>query len=123
MTGGLGIGSALSFSRALRPSVSKAEASALAAGLATASRAEWLALTRDAEVRVASREGAELDDPVRAWDAARKDASALAPEEVIAAGDHLPCVLSAGDTSAAVLARIDRGRIDRLRWVWSVGPR
>ncbi len=123
MTGGLGLGSALAFSRALKPSVSKREGTALAERLARAagSRSEWLELTRGADVRVSSPSG-ELLDAEHAFDEALKDAPSLTPEEVIVAGDHLACVLAAGETSAAVLARVAKGRIAALRWVWSVDP-
>ncbi len=122
MTGGLGLGSALGFSRALVPELSRDRGSALAERLASAiggDRAEWLALTRGARVTIAGASG-DLHDAERAWDAALERAPRLRVEETIVAGDHLACVLAGGDRAAAILARVEDERIAELRLVWSI---
>ncbi len=125
MTGGLGVSSAMGFSRALVPGVSKKDGRALAERLASAigrSRGEWLELTRTARVSIAELPPAsgERRDATEAWKILER-VKPLAPEEVIVAGDHLACVLSGGDgPAAAILARVARGHIEDLRLIWSV---
>lgn len=124
MTGGLGVASAMGFSRALVPSVSRSEGRALAERLANAigrSRGEWLELTRGARVSVASPTArGDHHDAAEAWRSALESAGTLRPEEVIVAGDHLACVLSNDARALAIIARVARGRIEELRLVWSV---
>lgn len=114
MTGGLGIGSAMGFSRALVPSLSKDRARGLAERLASvigASREGWLELTRAARVTVAG----DPHDAAQAWDATLASAPGMRVEESIAAGDHLACVLASDDRAFAILARVEGSRIAELR--------
>lgn len=123
MTTGLGLGSAMGFSRALMPSLGKAEGRALAERLAGAiggSRAEWLALVGAAELDVASPSGGEaLRDPSEAWEAAIAGAGPRRVDEVIVAGDHLACVLG-GDRAVAAIARVAKGELRSLRVLFEV---
>ncbi|HEY8430228.1 MAG TPA: nuclear transport factor 2 family protein [Sandaracinaceae bacterium] len=125
MTGGLGIGAAVGFSRALVPSLSRAEGRALAARLAEAvrDRSVWLALTERARVSVSalSPHGGDHRDAKTAWDAALAGTSEVSPEEVIVAGDHLACVLAqrGGSRALAAIARVARGAVIDLRLIWS----
>lgn len=118
MTGGLGIASAMGFSRALVPSLSRDRGRALAERLASAiggSRKEdWLALVSGARVSVG---GADAE---QAWDASLASAPRMRVEESIVAGDHLACVLASDARAAAVLARVEGDRIADLRLVGSI---
>lgn len=118
MTGGLGIKSAMGFSRALVPPLSEADGRSLAERLARAiggRRADWLALTGRARVTV----GAQGDDAERAWDAAIGPAPRMQIEDAIVAGDHLACVLSSGDRAAAIIAQVRGAELAAVRVVFS----
>lgn len=123
MTVGLGFQSAMGFSRALVPELSREQGRGFAERLARAighSRDEWIAITRGAALAVASPSGGDLHDAERAWDQVLERAPRVELEESIVAGDHLACVLASRDRSAAALARVERGRLAELRLVWSV---
>ena len=122
MTGGLGLGSAMGFSRALVPQLSRDHGRAVAEKLARAmggARADWLELTRGARVTIGDAAG-DLRDAERAWDAVIGRAPKMSVEESIVAGDHLACVLSSPDRAAAILARVEGERIAELRLVGSI---
>ncbi len=124
MTGGLGLGAAMGFSRALVPSLSREEGRALADRLAASlrTRSDWVALASSGRLVVSDLppERGDYGDAITAWDAVISRLPALSPEEVIASGDHLACVLVEpnGTRALAALARVSRGAIRELRVIF-----
>lgn len=124
MTGGLGVGAALGFSRAMVPALSHEEGRAVADRIASAlrSRSEWLSLTARAHLAVGELppERGDYDDATMAWEAVLSRAPAVAPEEVIVAGHYVACVLTqrGGSRAAAVIARVARHDVEDLRLIW-----
>lgn len=121
---GLGLGAALGFGRALRPEVSRRRARRLADRVAEAmtDEAAWVALTRDATVSVAPRdgEGDEAAGASVAWEHELKHAPTMRVERALVAGDHVVCVLESDARLAALaLLRVSRNRLRGLDIVWA----
>jgi len=119
LVGGLGLGAALAFGRAMLPKVSQRTAEALLEPLGTAPREQWRQALAAASVRAVGLGGRSgtIDDLAGLWDALRGDGSVRRPEAVTVGGNEVAAILTGDGPEVAVIAKIARGRIERLSLV------
>ena len=127
-TTGLGLGSALGFSKALKPSVSRTDGDRIARqlGAAMQSHEAWIRFCDHAKVSVGARPRGDASSselatsPESAWERAIEGAAGAAFEvdEVIVAGDYVACVLVSDEAAGAALLRVDGGRVLSLTLLW-----
>jgi hypothetical protein len=119
LVGGLGLGAALAFGRAMLPRVSQRTAEALLEPLGTAPREQWRQALAAASVRAVGLPGhpGTIDDLAGLWTALRGDGSVRRPEAVTVGGNEVAAILTGDGPEVAVIAKIARGRIERLSLV------
>lgn len=119
LVGGLGLGTALAFGRAMVPRVSPRLAKELLDPLGAAPRDYWRQALAAASVRAVGLGGraGTIDDLAGLWSALRADGSVRRPEAVTVGGDEVAAILTGDGPDVAVIAKIARGRIVRLSLV------
>ena len=119
LVSGLGLGAALAFGRAMLPRVSQRTAAALLEPLGSAPREQWRQALAAASVRAVGLGGqaGTIDDLAGLWTALRGDGSVRRPEAVTVGGDEVAAILTGEGPEVAVIAKIARGRIERLSLV------
>jgi hypothetical protein len=119
LVGGLGLGTALAFGRAMVPRVSRRTAEALLEPLGTASREQWRQALAAASVRAVGLgdRSRTIDDLAGLWAALRGDGSVRRPEAVTVGGSEVAAILSGDGPDVAVIAKVARGRIVQLSLV------
>jgi hypothetical protein len=119
LIGGLGLGAALAFGRAMVPKVSQRTAEALLEPLGTAPREAWRQALAAASVRAVGIGGRSdvIDDLAGLWTALRGDGSVRRPEAITVGGNEVAAILTGDGPDVAVIAKITGGRIVQLSLV------
>jgi SnoaL-like domain len=121
LVGGLGLGDALAFGRAMVPRLSAGTARRLLEPLGSAPREPWRQALAAASVRAVGLGGGggTIDDVASLWNALRGDGSVRRVEAVTVGGDEVAAILTGDGPDVAVIARVARGRLVALSLVGS----
>ncbi|MGF1468180.1 MAG: nuclear transport factor 2 family protein [Sandaracinaceae bacterium] len=121
MVGGLGVGSALAFARALRPTAGARAGERAAEALAEAVRSPeaWRSWCAGVDVAVDGAGAERITDVETAWRGGLAGAPALKVALALRAGAEVAVHLTGGGRSAVALLAVEHGRVARLDWTWA----